>query len=84
MYLVAEPFLDIAISYAAEDSDPHIVLLQDAAHASPKVKAPGEVYVMEEDVAQRGIRSILPSNVHVIRYDRLVEMMERERVLNFL
>lgn len=84
LYLVAAPFLNIAISYAAEESNPHIVLLQDAAYEAPKVKAPGQLYVIEEDVAQRGIRSILPSSVHVIGYDQLVDLMETEKVLNFL
>lgn len=84
LYLVAEQFLDTAISYATKDSNPQVVLLQDAAYASPKVKVPGQLYVMEEDVAQRGIRSVVPPDVHVINYDGLIAMIEKEKILNFL
>lgn len=84
VYLVDEPFVDIAIFYAAKDSDAHIVLLEDAVYSSAKVHAAGRVYVMEDDIARRGLTSKLPSTVHSIGYDELLQMMEKEKVVNFL
>ena len=84
VYLIDEPFVDVALSFAAEDSGARIVLLQDAVYSSPKVRAPGQVYVIDEDVARRGLKARIPPAVHVIGYDGLVEMMEKEKVINFL
>lgn len=84
IYLVDEPFVDVALSYASKDSSARIVLLQDAVYSSGKVNTTGPVYVMEDDVARRGLKSRLPLNVHTIGYDELLEMMEKEKVVNFL
>ncbi len=84
VYLVDEPFLDIAIAYASKDTTAHIVLLQDAVYSAPRVQAPAPVYVVADDVARRGLSARMPPSVRTISYDELVAMMERERVVNFL
>ena len=84
VYLIDEPFVDVALSFAAKDSGARIVLLQDAVYSSPTVREPAQVYVIDEDVARRGLNSRIPPAVHVIGYDGLVEMMEKEKVINFL
>ena len=84
VYLVDEAFLEIALSYSALDKDARVVLLQDAVYHAVKGRAHGEVYVVEDDVARRGLRSRIDPSVHVIGYPELVQMMERERVVNFL
>jgi sulfur relay protein TusB/DsrH len=47
-------------------------------------KVKGSVFAVEEDVARRGLREKIPRFVRVISYSDLVEMMEREKVVNFL
>ena len=84
VYLVDEPFVDVAVSYASGDDGARIVLIQDAVYASRTIRAPGPVYAIEDDVERRGLRSVLPSTVRAIGYEELVEMMETEKVVNFL
>jgi len=84
VYLVDEPFVDVAVSYAAGDANARLVLLQDAVYSSTKVRTPAELYVMEDDVARRGLRSRIPPSVSIIGYEDLVAMMEKEKVVNFL
>ncbi len=84
VYLIDEPFVDVALSFAAADAGARIVLLQDAVYSSPRIQTPGEVYAIDEDVARRGLKARMPPTVHVIGYDGLVEMMEKEKVINFL
>lgn len=84
VYLIAEPFVEVAISYAAKDGSANIVLLEDAVYSSPRVHAAGRAYVMEDDIVRRGLKSRLPSTVRTIGYDELLEMMEKEKVVNFL
>jgi sulfur relay protein TusB/DsrH len=82
VFLVDEPYVDIAISYAAKDEDPKIVLLQDAVYSASRVGGLSEVYVVEDDVTRRGLK--VPATVHMVSYNGLVQMMEEEKVVNFL
>jgi len=84
VYLVDEPFVGIALAYAAKDDTAQIVLLQDAVYSSSLIHPSGSVFVVADDVARRGLNSRIPPSVHTISYDELVAMMERERVVNFL
>ncbi len=84
IYLVDEPFLDVAISYASRDPGARLVLLQDAVYSSARADLPGQVYAVEDDVTRRGLRAKMPPGVHVIGYDELVRMIEDEKVVNFL
>ncbi len=84
VYLVDEAFLDIALSYSSSDKAARVVLLQDAVYSVVKGKVRGDVYVLEDDVTRRGLKSKIPQSVHTIGYAELVQMMEREKVINFL
>ena len=84
VYLVDEPFLEVAMAYARMDKDAHVVLLQDAVYAGLTGRVQGEVYAIEGDVSRRGLGTRMPRSVRVIGYPDLVQMMERERVVNFL
>jgi sulfur relay protein TusB/DsrH len=84
VYLVDEPFIDVALSFAAKDSGARIVLLQDAVYSSRRVRSAGQICVIDEDVERRGLKAKIPPNVQVIGYDGLVKMMEEEKVVNFL
>lgn len=84
IYLVDEQFVDTAVSYAALDSSVQIVLLQDAVYSAMKMTSPKQIYVIEDDIARRGLKSKLPSGTNVISYDQLIQMMKKEKVINFL
>ena len=82
VYLVGEAFLNTALSYSS--SDTRIVLLEDAVYSAVKGPAREEMYVVNDDVTRRGLKSKIPPSVHVISYTDLVKMMELEKVINFL
>jgi len=84
VYLVDEPYLDIGLAYARMDADARLVLLQDAVYAALAGRVQGEAYAIENDISRRGLNARLPSSVKVIGYSDLVQMMEKERVVNFL
>ncbi len=85
VYLVDEPFYDIALSYALNGDRSSIVLLEDAVYlALRENQIQVETFAIADDVSRRGLNSKMPSSVHIITYDNLVEMMEREKVVNFL
>ncbi|MDG6904558.1 MAG: hypothetical protein JRN20_02095 [Nitrososphaerota archaeon] len=84
VYLVDEPFVDEALSYASLDDGAKVVLLQDAAYSAGKLRGLDRVYVIEDDVARRGLQSKILTNARVISYDQLVQMMKKEKVINFL
>ncbi len=84
VYLVDEPFVNLAASFAAKDERARLVLLQDAVYSTRRVHSPRPVYVLDEDVSRRGLESKIPPSVQVVSYDQLVKMMEEEKVVNFL
>jgi sulfur relay protein TusB/DsrH len=82
--LVDEPFVKLALAYASGESESKVVLLQDAIYSAPRGEHAQEIYAIQDDASRRGLRDKLHSSVHVISYEKLVEMMEREKVINFL
>ena len=76
--------MDIAISYAARIKDSKIVLLQDAVYSAIQLGDSSPVYAIDEDILRRGLRGKVPTSVHVINYDALVQMMEKEKTINFM
>jgi len=85
VYLVDEPFADIGLVYAAGDPEARIVLLQDGVYVARAGPVRGDLYMIRDDVSRRGLAThVFPTNVHMIGYDDLVEMMEKDRVVCFL
>ncbi len=84
VYLVDEAHFEIAADYAEMDKGARLVLLQDAVYASIAGKLRGKAYALEDDVARRGLKGRIPPSVQIIGYLDLVQMMEKERVVNFL
>jgi len=84
VYLVDEQNLEIAAAYAKMEKDAQIVLLQDAVYSALAGKVPGNAFALRSDVSRRGLSERMPKSVKVIDYPDLVQMMEKERVVNFL
>jgi tRNA 2-thiouridine synthesizing protein B len=84
LYLVDEPFADIAFAYAAGDPSARIVLLQDGVYVARKGAFSGEVFFLADDAIRRGLGLPFPSNAHSIDFAQLVAMMETDRVVSFL
>jgi tRNA 2-thiouridine synthesizing protein B len=83
VYLIDEPFADVGLSYASDDPNASVVLVQDAVYLA-RGDLEGKVYVLSDDITRRGLAHSISSAVHVIDYPTLVDMMAKERVLCFL
>jgi tRNA 2-thiouridine synthesizing protein B len=84
IYLMDEPYADVGLSYAANDPEARVVLVQDAVYLARGGGLKGRVYAIADDVSRRGIGGSIDSGVGLIGYDELVKMMEAERVVCFL
>jgi len=84
IYLMDEPFAEVGLAYARNDPGARIVLLQDAVYLACKAGLQGRIYAVRDDVTRRGLTSSVVAGVEMIGYDKLVEMMEAERVVCFL
>jgi sulfur relay protein TusB/DsrH len=84
IYLVDEPFANVAFAYAAGDKAAKVVLLQDGVYVAKRRAFIGEVYYMKDDAASRGLGDPFPTGAHPIDFDGLVAMMEQDKVVNFL
>ncbi|MDG6901406.1 MAG: hypothetical protein JRM80_05535 [Nitrososphaerota archaeon] len=84
IYLVDEPYIDVAMAYASSDGEASLVLLQDAVYATQTGRVRGKAFALDLDVMRRGLAGRIPPSVTVIGYPELVQMMERDRVVNFL
>lgn len=84
IYLVDEPYADLALGYAANDPEARVVLIQDAVYLARSGTLKGRIYAIRDDVSRRGLGGSIDGSVKTIGYDELVAMMETERVLCFL
>ena len=83
VYLVGELSYELSKSVASNDADARLVLLEDAVYHATREQS-GQLYAVTDDVERRGLRLKLQPGIHLISYEQLVEMMEKEKVLNFL
>ncbi|MGD0637363.1 MAG: DsrH/TusB family sulfur metabolism protein [Nitrososphaerales archaeon] len=79
-----EPFAEVGLAYARNDPGAQIVLIQDAVYLACKAGLEGRVYAVKDDVTRRGLTGSVVAGVEMVEYDKLVEMMENERVVCFL
>ncbi len=84
VYLVAESLASAAFAYAAMDSGAKVVLLEDGVYIAKRGSFKGDVYYLRDDATSRGLADPFPPGAHAIDFDRLVAMMEAEKVVNFL
>ena len=82
LYLVDKPNGKVAVEVAKLDSDPKIVLIKDGVYLDPSVM-PGKVFAMEDDVKHRGLKERLAGKAETIGYDRLVDLVVENKVVNF-
>jgi sulfur transfer complex TusBCD TusB component (DsrH family) len=84
LYLVDEPFANLAFAYSANDPAARVVLLQDGVYVARRGAFKGEVYYIADDATRRGLGGPFPSGAHCISFDELIAMMETDKVVNFL
>jgi len=81
---VDEAHFEVAVSHASLDKEAHVVLIQDAVYPAMSGKVRGRAFALDVDVAKRGLNGKLPRSISIIGFSELVQMMEKEKVVNFL
>ncbi len=84
LYLLGSTAGRNGLELAKTDADAKIVLVQDGVYldASDLVRAGKKVYAIAGDVEKRGLKGRL-SNVELIDYAKLVDLIVDDKVINF-
>lgn len=86
LYLIDKPLADIGLRTAADDSDAHVVLIQDGVFLDPAEFLDDErtlpTYAVERDLEVRGVTP--PEGVEPIEYDELVGRIVAQEVKTFV
>ncbi len=81
VYLIDRRYSELALELAEKDKDAKVVLIQDGVYIDTSQFK--EVFIIENDVKKRGL-SDFPESVKLIDYSELIDMMESEKVYNFI
>lgn len=84
LYLVDEPMAEIALRTVAGDADPRVVLVQDGVLLASRVASEVDTvtYAIAKDVEVRGVD--VPSDIEVISYDTLIELVVEHETKSFV
>ena len=85
LYLVDKLYGENGLKIAQSDPDAAIVLVQDGVYLDTGTLAARgvTVYAVAPDVEKRGLTSKLSGAVELIGYDRLVDLIVANKVINF-
>ncbi len=85
LYLINKTYGENGLKLVKLDDDAHVVLLQDGVYLDPHRLAgsKAKVYVVRSDVEKRGLVDRVPEDVELIDYDRLVDLVIENKVINF-
>ena len=81
VYLIDRRYSELAMELAEKDKDAKVVLIQDGVYLDTSLFK--EVFLIENDVKKRGLSGFSES-AKLIDYSELVDMMENEKVYNFI
>lgn len=83
LYLVHRDPGKEALALCQEDSDGHVVLLQDGVYLDTSGFRVAQVYALKWDVEHRGLDQRMPPSVKLISYHDLVDLIVANKVVNF-
>ncbi|MDP2936640.1 MAG: DsrH/TusB family sulfur metabolism protein [Dehalococcoidia bacterium] len=85
LYLLDKAIGQNGLPIAAQDKGAKVVLIQDGVYLNtgPLQRAGVEVYAVAQDLKKRGLDNGLGSQVKVIDYSQLVDLILTNKVVNF-
>ncbi len=84
VYIIDKRFADLGLDIAKRDKEAKIVFIQDGVYInSPSVEDGTSLFYLKSDLQDRGITS-LPEGAKKITYEELIDLIEKERVYNFI
>ncbi len=85
VYLIDKKFGNNSLRIAEQDKNAEIVLIQDGIYLDVKKNedSGNKVYAVKDDVEKRGYNELLPKNIELIDYGKLVDLIFANKVINF-
>lgn len=83
LYLIDKPYGRNGLNLAALDDDAKILLIQDGVYMDVSALGDKPICAVKADVEKRGLRGILASNIKVIDYPDVIDIMVDNMVINF-
>ena len=85
LYLINKGYGENGLKLARLDANAQIVLIQDGVYIDVRrfVGSKVKVYVVRNDVEKRGLVDRVHEDMELIDYDRLVDLIVQNKVINF-
>ncbi len=83
LYIIDREIDEIAASYAAIDDDSVVFLIQDGVYLSPELFKNKEVYVLNDEVCERGLESVIPGDYKKVDYADIIDLILKHNVISF-
>lgn len=83
VYLCDKPFGENGLKIAQHDDDAKIVLIKDGVYLDTSGLGDKKVYAMKDDVEKRGLSNRM-NNAELIDYSQLIDLIEDNKVMNFV
>lgn len=84
LYLVDKQFESSALPLIELDDEAEVVLMKDGVYIRlDKIRAK-KIYAIKDDVEKRGLKDILERKVTLISYPELIDLIEVNKVANFI
>ncbi len=85
LYLIDKRYENSGFRIAEQDKGAEVVLIQDGIYMDVKKlgDSGSKVYAVKDDVEKRGYGEIIPDNVEIIDYGKLVDLILANKVVNF-
>jgi sulfur relay protein TusB/DsrH len=86
LFLIDKNLSQMGLLLAKTEENARVVLIQDGVfiEVSRDDFLPGtEIFYVENDLAKRGIENI-PEGSRMINYDELIDLIENEKIYNFI
>ncbi len=83
LYMIDRIGGEFAAEYVRLDSDAKVFLLQDGLYLSPEFFKDREVYVLADEVDERGLDNVLPDFYKKVDYPDIIELILANPVISF-
>ena len=85
LYLLGDKIIgSVGVSYAQMDAEAVVVLIKDGVFLDIEAFGGKKIYAMDEDVKRRGMGGRLKDKAEIIGYDKLVDLILENKVMNFV
>ena len=85
LYLLGDKIIgSVGVTYAQMDAEAIVVLIKDGVFLDTGTFQGKKIYAMDDDVKRRGMEERLKDKAEIIGYDKLVDLILENKVVNFV